>query len=139
MSSETISKLACLRCEYRWFPRTERRPVRCPSCKSPYWDRARAAGARDHEPQGYEARMAEKLKAVRAGQRYYDAHRDEILAKYLGKYVAVTADGIIDVDDSYSELADRLFANGSYSLLITLVEETLRVYRLPVRFRVLKS
>ena len=75
---------------------------------------------------------------MREGQAYYDAHRDEILRDYMGKYVAVTRDGVIDSADDYSKLADRVFANGSYSLLITKVEEKPRVYRLPVRFRVIK-
>ncbi len=29
----------CLRCEHRWIPRKPDRPIRCPSCKSAYWDR----------------------------------------------------------------------------------------------------
>lgn len=33
-----IPKLKCERCEYKWFPRTNKVIV-CPKCKSPYWDR----------------------------------------------------------------------------------------------------
>ena len=129
MTSETIAKVRCLRCEYAWFPRTERTPVRCPRCKSPYWNRARSAAPTASD---------ERFRGMREGQAYYDAHRDEILRDYMGKYVAVTRDGVIDSADDYSKLADRVFANGSYSLLITKVEEKPRVYRLPVRFRVIK-
>lgn len=29
--------LKCTRCEHHWFSRIT--PVKCPRCKSPYWDR----------------------------------------------------------------------------------------------------
>ena len=28
----------CLRCAHRWWPRSPTRTLRCPRCKSPYWD-----------------------------------------------------------------------------------------------------
>ena len=28
----------CLHCFYRWIPRTQRRPARCPACKRYNWD-----------------------------------------------------------------------------------------------------
>jgi hypothetical protein len=31
----------CLRCQYTWWPRRPTKPLRCPECKSPYWDRPR--------------------------------------------------------------------------------------------------
>ena len=27
----------CIRCGYRWLPREDPRPKRCPSCKGPWW------------------------------------------------------------------------------------------------------
>ena len=33
--------LQCLRCGHEWNTRTERKPVQCPRCKSPAWDRNR--------------------------------------------------------------------------------------------------
>ena len=33
----------CLRCSHRWKGRQKRRPVQCPDCRSPYWNRVRAA------------------------------------------------------------------------------------------------
>jgi hypothetical protein len=32
-------RLECKRCHHAWNARTERRPVQCPKCKSPTWDR----------------------------------------------------------------------------------------------------
>lgn len=31
----------CKRCEAVWFPRHRVRPLTCPKCRSPYWDRER--------------------------------------------------------------------------------------------------
>lgn len=37
----TLREQQCLRCDHRWWPRTPSRTLRCPRCKSPYWDRPR--------------------------------------------------------------------------------------------------
>lgn len=34
-----MNMLTCLRCGHRWTPRIKRRPVQCPACHSPAWDR----------------------------------------------------------------------------------------------------
>jgi DNA-directed RNA polymerase subunit RPC12/RpoP len=31
----------CLRCSHEWLPRVTSRPVQCPHCHSPYWDKQR--------------------------------------------------------------------------------------------------
>jgi len=31
----------CLRCGHEWHPRTNRRPIACGKCKSPYWNTPR--------------------------------------------------------------------------------------------------
>jgi hypothetical protein len=31
----------CERCSHKWVPRDKKRPVVCPKCKSPYWDKKR--------------------------------------------------------------------------------------------------
>ena len=36
-----LPTLKCLRCGHEWHPKSNRRPVRCAKCKSPYWDRER--------------------------------------------------------------------------------------------------
>jgi predicted Zn-ribbon and HTH transcriptional regulator len=41
MMDLTLPRLECNRCEYRWIPRTEQKPKRCPRCNSPYWDSPR--------------------------------------------------------------------------------------------------
>lgn len=36
-----LQQHACLRCAKIWWPRRPSTPMRCPRCKSPYWDRPR--------------------------------------------------------------------------------------------------
>lgn len=45
--------LTCKRCGHAWIPRTTR-PLRCPACNSPYWDRdrARAPSESDQDAEG---------------------------------------------------------------------------------------
>lgn len=33
-----MKKVKCLRCRHKWIQRVEK-PVVCPKCKSPYWDK----------------------------------------------------------------------------------------------------
>jgi len=39
--SPVLQQQTCLRCANRWWPRRPQKPLRCPGCKSPYWDRPR--------------------------------------------------------------------------------------------------
>lgn len=34
-----IKKYICSRCGHKWIPREDKKPVICPKCKSPYWDK----------------------------------------------------------------------------------------------------
>jgi DNA-directed RNA polymerase subunit RPC12/RpoP len=37
----SLNQQRCYRCGKVWWPRQLRKPVRCPGCKSPYWDKPR--------------------------------------------------------------------------------------------------
>jgi hypothetical protein len=39
--SPVLQQQTCLRCANKWWPRRPKKPLRCPGCKSPYWDRPR--------------------------------------------------------------------------------------------------
>ena len=41
MGMTVLTEKACLRCGHIWWPRTPERPVTCPKCNSPYWDKPR--------------------------------------------------------------------------------------------------
>nr|WP_140393895.1 hypothetical protein [Nitrospira cf. moscoviensis SBR1015] len=40
-TSVELRQQVCHRCVKVWWPRTPKKPARCPACKSPYWDRPR--------------------------------------------------------------------------------------------------
>mgnify|MGYP001179659454 FL=1 len=39
--SAGLQQQHCQRCGNAWWPRRPKKPVRCPGCKSPYWDKPR--------------------------------------------------------------------------------------------------
>jgi len=41
MEVKMIKILKCKRCGHEWASKRENRPIICPKCKSPYWDRKR--------------------------------------------------------------------------------------------------
>ena len=36
-----LKKDKCLRCHKEWYRRKPERPITCPGCRSPYWDKER--------------------------------------------------------------------------------------------------
>lgn len=44
-----ITKLKCLRCGYSWWPRVAGQPIRCASCRTPYWNTPPGQDGRRHE------------------------------------------------------------------------------------------
>lgn len=43
-------------------------------------------------------------------RRWYEAHREKLLAEYEGRYVAIVSGAIVDSDDEFGKLAERAFA-----------------------------
>jgi len=42
MGEVTLKGYICERCKHKWVPReAKKKPVVCPKCKSPYWDRVK--------------------------------------------------------------------------------------------------
>lgn len=41
MPEITLRGYQCSRCKHTWVPRDDARPLVCPKCKSPYWDKPR--------------------------------------------------------------------------------------------------
>ena len=58
----SLPKYKCLRCDHEWVPRKEGKPIKCPKCQSPYWDKPRQADRF--------LRMAETLKDPKAKEEY---------------------------------------------------------------------
>jgi len=41
MGEIMLKGYVCERCNHKWVPRDKQKPLVCPKCKSPYWDRKR--------------------------------------------------------------------------------------------------
>jgi hypothetical protein len=39
IAKPTYKQRTCKRCDYTWTPRKKQKPVQCPKCKSPYWNK----------------------------------------------------------------------------------------------------
>ncbi|MEI6314680.1 MAG: hypothetical protein WCO89_07420 [Syntrophus sp. (in: bacteria)] len=39
LSKVAVHLLSCSRCQYVWLPKSAGRPITCPKCKNPYWDK----------------------------------------------------------------------------------------------------
>jgi DNA-directed RNA polymerase subunit RPC12/RpoP len=73
----------CQRCGHQWRPRTKTPPVRCPSCKSPYWNRPRRKELSQSLSQiGQAFRLVQiQLGSGSQAERFKNAHWiDDLLA-----------------------------------------------------------
>src|SRR4029450_7901622 len=72
-------KLRCLRCGHLWLPRMEGRPVACPRCHSPIWDKPRPEPA----PGGKKHHRVALFEALRqAGRIGLERHLDALEVRY---------------------------------------------------------
>ena len=56
----TLSELKCLRCDYKWWPRSQERPQTCPKCRSPYWDKKKTRLTVKGRPKVTKKRVSKK-------------------------------------------------------------------------------
>ncbi len=54
---------------------------------------------------------------IENGQKYYRDHKAEILECYAGKYVAIINDKVVDADEDFSYLADRVYGKYGYKTI----------------------
>ena len=46
-SEVTVPVNNCTRCNHQWVQRVSKRPMKCPSCQSPNWDRVKVVKQQD--------------------------------------------------------------------------------------------
>ena len=107
----SLNQQRCYRCGKVWWPRQPRKPVRCPGCKSPYWDkprRLRSTVTPSNESVNREA-LAQSLgqtltKALGSEDAdHQEDHKDRSLAYALTVLKEMKAAG-----RTWQEMADRL-------------------------------
>jgi len=109
-SSGGLHQQHCRRCGKTWWPRRPQKPVRCPGCKSPYWNkprRVRRAVTPSNESVNKEAlanRLSQTLtKAFGRESDHQGDHKDRSLARALTVFKEMKAAG-----RTWQEMADRL-------------------------------
>ncbi|MDH4088519.1 MAG: hypothetical protein OEV71_07730 [Nitrospira sp.] len=108
--SAGLQQQHCQRCGKAWWPRQPHKPVRCPGCKSPYWDqprRLRHAVTPSNESVNKEAlgnSLGQTLtKAFEREDDHQRDHEDRSLANALTMLKEMKAAG-----HTWQEMADRL-------------------------------
>ena len=50
------------------------------------------------------------LEVFKKAQAFFQEHREGLLKEYEGKYIAIVADQVVDADEDFSTLAERVYA-----------------------------
>ena len=106
--SPVLAQRTCLRCGKAWWPRSQRKPKRCPRCKNPYWDRPRQE-KEPPTPKSYEAlTKALQEKVYRElGIKVQEERQDQSFAKALAVLKEMKIAGLTWQD--MSERVEREF------------------------------
>lgn len=108
----SLNQHRCYRCGKVWWPRQPRKPIRCPGCKSPYWDQPRRLRHTLTPPSSTSAKkekLAHSLGQTLSkafGSKHADHpgdHTDRSLAHALTVLKEMKAAG-----RTWQEMADRL-------------------------------
>lgn len=65
-------------------------------------------------------------------KKYYTEHKESLLKKYKGKYIAILNNKIVGSDKDFSELAERIYKKFGYqTIFMPFVMEQERIVRIP--------
>jgi uncharacterized protein DUF5678 len=82
------------------------------------------------QPEARPEKDAESDSGLRADMRWYEKNRESITREYGGEYIAVIDRKVVDHDESFEALAERVFASeGPRNIFMPLVESTKRPLR----------
>ena len=104
-----LTQHACLRCSKTWWPRRPSKPLRCPRCKSPYWDRPRRL--KSSKPPAFTVNQEALQESVRQGLHHAlglgmlpsEGSEDRSLTKALEVLKEMKAAGC-----TWTEMAERV-------------------------------
>lgn len=64
---------------------------------------------------------------IDAGMEYYRENKEEIVAKYLGNYIAIVNNSVVDFDADFSKLAERVYGKYGYRPIFMPFAQTIDV------------
>jgi len=69
---------------------------------------------------------------LEVAKKYYIEHKESLLKKYKGKYIAILNNKIVGFDKDFSKLAERIYKKFGYqTIFMPFVTEQERVVRIP--------
>jgi len=83
--------------------------------------------------------IPEDINVLGLAQRYYEEHKESLLRKYKGKYIAILDGRVVGSGKDFSELARRIYKKYGYrTVYMPLVESEEKTVRIPSpRIRIL--
>jgi len=107
---KTLQRQTCQRCGKIWWPRQSTKPARCPSCKTPYWDRPRrikGALAPLKEGVSKEALSRAVTEGLQKAFRNDERNRKEAVDRSLAKALTVLKD-MKAAGKTWQEMSERI-------------------------------
>lgn len=72
------------------------------------------------------------IDILSAAKKYYTEHKETLLKKYKGKYIAILNNKIIGSDKAFSKLAQRVYRKYGYqTVYMPFVEKKEKIVRIP--------
>jgi len=69
---------------------------------------------------------------LEAGKKYYEEHKNILLKKYIGKYIAILNNRVIGSSKDFSKLAQRIYKKYGYqTIYMPFVEAEKKIVKIP--------
>lgn len=76
--------------------------------------------------------IPEDINVLELAQKYYQEHKESLLGKYKGKYIAILDNKVVGSDKDFSKLAQRIYKKYGYrTIYMPLVEAKRKTVRIP--------
>ena len=76
--------------------------------------------------------ILEDVKVLELAQRYYETHKESLLKKYGGKYIAILNNRVVGSDKDFSKLAQSIYKKYGYqTIYMPFVEAKRKVVKIP--------
>lgn len=77
-------------------------------------------------------REYERFSILERARKYYEMNKEELLKIYERKYIAILDERIVDFDDDFATLANRIYNNYGYiTIYMTRVEKYNNIVNIP--------
>ncbi|MEA1995782.1 MAG: DUF5678 domain-containing protein [Campylobacterota bacterium] len=76
--------------------------------------------------------IPEDINVLELAQKYYEEHKESLLRKYEGKYIAILNDKVLGSGKNFSEFAQRIYKKYGYqTIYMSFVEAKKKIVKIP--------